>query len=79
MAVATPHTSRMAKKNPNADNQPAGDRHKDSHPVRVRRVLADQLKILAERNVTTVPDEVNRAVRELLEREGLWPPKPSPD
>jgi len=33
------------------------------------------LKKLAEDRVTDPTDEMNRAVREMLEREGLWPPK----
>lgn len=52
----------------------SSDRHKPSKQVRLRKSLADQLEVLAERNATTVPEEVNRAVRLLLEREGLWPP-----
>ncbi len=51
------------------------DRHKPSRHVRIKVQLAEQLDRLALRNATSTPDEVNRAVRELLEREGLWPLK----
>lgn len=52
------------------------DRHKASVMVRLPRVLADLLEQLQERNVTDRGDEVVRAVREYLERNGLWPPRP---
>jgi hypothetical protein len=55
------------------------DRHKPSRQVRLKKVLADRLEVLADRNATSVPDEVNRAVRELLQREGLWPPPTNTD
>lgn len=61
------HNGVMAKKK---------DTHKPSRLVRVKAVLIDPLETLAEHKATSVPDEVNRAVRELLEREGLWPPRP---
>lgn len=50
------------------------DQHKPSRMVRIRERLAAQLDLIARRNETSVTDEVNRAVRELLQREGLWPP-----
>jgi hypothetical protein len=50
------------------------DRHKPSRMVRVKAALATQLEALAARNATSLAQEVNRAVRELLVREGLWPP-----
>ncbi len=53
-----------------------GDRHKPSRHVRVHHALAEALDRLATRNATTAPQEANRAIRELLEKEGLWPPKP---
>ena len=52
-----------------------GDRHKPGRQVRIRSVFLPHLDRLAERNGTTAPEEANRALRELLEREGLWPPK----
>ncbi len=50
------------------------DRHKPSRMVRLKESLARRLDSLVERNATSLAQEVNRAVRELLEREGLWPP-----
>lgn len=58
----------MATKDPRK-----GDRHKPGQQVRVRSAYIPQLKKLAEVRVTSVPEEVNRAIRELLQREGLWP------
>lgn len=51
------------------------DRHKPAKMVRVNSRLAEVLELVAERNATTFPTEVNRAIRELLEREHLWPPQ----
>jgi hypothetical protein len=62
----------MSKKQPS----PSGDRHKPNRLARVRKVLADQAEILAGRLVIDFTDVVNLAVRELLERHGLWPPSP---
>lgn len=61
---------RMSKKQP-----PSDDRHKPSRMIRLKERLAVQLEIVAERNATSLTEEVNRAVREMLQREGLWPPK----
>ncbi len=54
------------------------DRHKPSRMTRIRGRLADQLQKLVDRNETDFTSEVNRAVRELLEREQLWPPPGKP-
>lgn len=62
----------MSKKK--GDPAPKPDPHKPARMVRVKAVLAEQLDIVASRNATDFSDEVNRAVRELLERAGLWPP-----
>jgi len=62
----------MAK---DANKKQGGDRHKPSRQVRVNPKLAAALDKLAARNATTAPIEANRAIRELLERESLWPPK----
>lgn len=43
--------------------------------TRIRGPFARQLKVLAKRRLTGISDEANRAVLELLEREGLWPVK----
>lgn len=50
------------------------DRHKPGRQVRIRQALVVQVDKLAERNATTPPEEVNRLIREGLERAGLWPP-----
>ncbi|HEY7330143.1 MAG TPA: hypothetical protein VH592_21075 [Gemmataceae bacterium] len=50
------------------------DRHKPARQIRLNIRLAAQLEKLAHRNATSVPQEVGRAVREMLEREKLWPP-----
>lgn len=50
-----------------------GDRHKPSRMVRVREALAEVLDRLAEQNASDITEEVNRAVREMLQREGWWP------
>jgi hypothetical protein len=42
--------------------------------VCAKEPLAEQAEVLAERNATNLTQEVNRALRELLAREGLWPP-----
>lgn len=52
----------------------SSDRHKPSRQVRLNIRLAAQLEKLADRNATSTTQECNRAVREMLEREGLWPP-----
>lgn len=46
-----------------------------SEQVRIKTVFTELLEVLAKRRVTSVPEEANRACRELLEREGLWPPR----
>jgi hypothetical protein len=53
----------------------ASDRHKPGRMVRVPEVLARQLDLLAEKNVTNPTQETIRAIREMLAREGLWPIK----
>jgi len=50
------------------------DRHKPATQIRLKPRLSAQLKILADRNATDITAETNRAVREMLERAGLWPP-----
>jgi hypothetical protein len=46
----------------------------DNRKFRVRPQLLFLLDQLAERKATDVTELVNQAVRELLEREWLWPP-----
>ncbi len=45
--------------------------------VFLKERLAIQLDALADANASDLMQEVNRAVREMLEREGKWPPKSS--
>lgn len=56
----------------NKDRKPV-DRHKPSRMVRIKGALAVQLDKLVQQNATDMTEEVNRAVREMLAREGLWP------
>lgn len=41
----------------------------------IRPELLPLLESLAARHLTGVTELVNRGVREMLEREGLWPPR----
>jgi hypothetical protein len=44
--------------------------------IRLRDDLRRQLELLADRNATDLTEEVTAAIRERLERAGLWPPPP---
>ena len=58
----------MVKKKPH-------DRHRQKqHQIRMSDRLRTQLDKLAERNDSSFSDEVRIAIRERLERAGLWPP-----
>lgn len=46
--------------------------------IGIRDSLAAQAEQLAERLATDLTEIVNAALRERLEREGLWPPPASP-
>jgi hypothetical protein len=59
---------RMGKKKPTAD------RHKKSKMVRIKPRLATQGELLAERLESDFTKLCNDALREKLEREGMWPP-----
>lgn len=55
----------------------------ESRPSHKRRVLLrprifDALERMAARDEAELAELANRAVREMLEREGLWPPKSDP-
>lgn len=52
----------------------ATDRHKPRNMVGVPARLMEQIDKLVERNCTDRTTEVIRAVRLMLENEGLWPP-----
>jgi hypothetical protein len=66
------HNGRMAKK-----KRPTGDRHKKRKMTAIREPLATIIEDMAKRYATDPTELVNRAVREMLEREKLWPPHPS--
>lgn len=46
-------------------------------PVRMPQVMRDSIEQLATRNVQSATELVRAAVREYLERHGMWPP-PAP-
>lgn len=59
------------------------DRSKDRHlqkpfQLRIHPAVWSQLVKLTERNASKLTTEIQIAIREKLEREGLWPP-PSPE
>jgi hypothetical protein len=62
----------MAKQKP---KRSAPENRKPTKGVRIRLALFDAALALGKRNETSATTEINRAVRELLAREGLWPPK----
>lgn len=65
----------MAKRKPTDDQKgkPANDRHKTRKMVAIREPFIDLVQQLADSKVVDFSDEVNRAVLEMLQREGLWP------
>ena len=60
----------MAKKKTHSDEPPP--------PINVRfpKPLRKQLDKLCDRHASQIGEEVRIAVRERLERHGLWPPPP---
>ena len=55
------------------------DRHKKKpFQIRMHPLLRQQLEALAERNASDMTQEIVTAVREHLERAGLWPPSAKP-
>ena len=61
----------MAKKPESGSKR--NDRHKPAKLVRIKPRLAAQAEVLAERLESDFTKVVNDAIREKLEREGLWP------
>ncbi len=62
-----------------SDRKPSKSRDRRVTPkrmIRVHETLCSLLQKVADRRLTDLTAEVERAVRELLEREGLWPPTP---
>lgn len=60
-----------------ANNKPKKpDRHRSRKMVGVRKPFHAPAQVLVERlGLTGLGDLINLALREKLEREGLWPPK----
>jgi hypothetical protein len=51
------------------------DRHKrKAFQLRLHELIRQQLEKLAERNASSLTAEASIAIRERLERHGLWPP-----
>lgn len=69
-------TTTMAKKKTTTGT---GDRHKPRALVGIPGALIEVIDALVARHLTDRTAEVVRLVREGLEREGLWPPKPDQD
>jgi hypothetical protein len=49
------------------------EQRKPTRWARIRLTLAKQIDIIVAQNATDFTEEVNRAVREYLERNGKWP------
>lgn len=68
----------MLKSMSSNDNR-KGDRHKGkAMQLRLHEKLREQLQKLVDRNASTLTSEITIAVRERLQREGLWPPPEEP-
>jgi hypothetical protein len=69
--IPSPTITLMAKQ-----DQPEQSAEKPAHARRVllRPRIFEQVEQMAERDEADIAEIVNRAVRELLEREKLWPP-----
>jgi hypothetical protein len=64
----------MAKEKPERSQ----DRHKNKGKIiRLHDVYWRQLDTLVDRNRSDYTEEIRRALRSLLEEEGLWPPPAS--
>lgn len=72
--VTEKNSKRGKGRPPNPEGQPV----RRGKPVRVRHAYLDALQALVGRNGSDLPEEVNIAVRERLERAGLWPPPAGP-
>jgi len=68
---------RMGRK-PKAATEAKPDRHKPRKMVAIRKQFYDQAEQLAERlGCSDLTELANIAIRELLEKHALWPPKDS--
>ena len=64
---------------PSMTDQPKKDRHKKKPlQLRLHPLLRQQLEVLAQRNASTLTEEISIAIRERLEEAKLWPPPPGP-
>jgi predicted transcriptional regulator len=63
---------KKSKKRRDAQADKVNDRHKPSFMVRVPMAFADGLDEMVERNVSDRTEEVKTAIREYLQRHGLW-------
>lgn len=64
----------MAKKKVGTADGKATKKRKPTRWARIRLQIAKQMDELVSRNSSDFTEEVNIAVRERLERQGLWPP-----
>lgn len=67
MSIIATTKKRGRPKNPNDEPPRRG------WPVRIRYAYLRSLAVLVSRNGSDLPEEVNIALRERLERAGLWP------
>lgn len=79
--VSTVMMDVMADKKPTkAKSRRAGDRHINKPlQLRLHPSLRQQLRLLADQNLTTMTAEVVAAIRDRLKSQGLWPPPSKPD
>lgn len=63
----------MARKKVIAEAPAKKEQRKPTRWARIRLTIAKQVDVLVEKNSSDFTEEVNRAVREYLERQGLWP------
>lgn len=69
-----PLNARMAKKKTKTEAH-----LNPQFPLRLPRELREMLNKLAQRNARKATEEARTAIREHLERAGMWPPKPIED
>ncbi len=72
------HNPVMARKRTKTDTATPVEGAQPPRPgrmVRIRQKLVESLERVIDRRASDLTEEVNRAVREMLERENLWPPE----
>ena len=60
------------------ERTPDGHRH-PAFQLRLDPRLMAPMRELAHRNARKITEEIRTAIREYLERKGLWPPPPESD